>query len=112
MIILLVSLVGIWALWSADNQPESHRSDFSQSAQETPEAVQSAASGASTGSPANSRLSGKSATLTKREPAKPQPASQWAKPGEKPMYGLPLEIWIDAPPVPERISRPARPIRP
>lgn len=35
------------------------------------------------------------------------PASQIAKPGEKPPYGLPLAIQIDVPEVPEHIRKPS-----
>ena len=35
------------------------------------------------------------------------PASQIAKPGEKPPHGLPLNIQIDVPEVPEHIRRPS-----
>jgi len=35
------------------------------------------------------------------------PASQIARPGEKPPYGLPLAIQIDVPEVPEHIRKPS-----
>jgi len=39
------------------------------------------------------------------------PASQIARPGEKPPYGLPLAIQIDVPEVPEHIRQPSGPAK-
>ena len=40
------------------------------------------------------------------------PPGQLARPGQRPPYGLPLELHIDPPPVPEEIARPSEPIAP
>jgi hypothetical protein len=113
-LILSALLLAILAFWAVEHKVQNSTPEASSQPQESRETVRPTTAIGSSPNPSPAKTSERPHSPDKAAAGSPpvDAESYWAKPGEKPLYDLPLEYQIPTPEVPEAIARPAKPIQP
>ncbi|MGO8745064.1 MAG: hypothetical protein ACLQNE_03655 [Thermoguttaceae bacterium] len=107
-------LLAILAFWAVEHRIQNSTPEASPQPRESTETVRATTANGSGPNPSPAKTSEQPRSPDKVAAGSPSvdAGDYWAKPGEKPLYDLPLEYQFQPPDVPAEIARPAKPIQP